>query len=214
MCRWGSGCGDDRVVTDRGVGVADGRGGGWGGFGVVFCTGIRDMSAANFSACLAFTLQQEGGWSDRADDPGGATNQGVTLATFREFTNNPAADAGDLAGMTDPMRDDIYRWMFWRPIVGDALPAGVDLCVFDFAVNAGPGRSAKVMQEALGVTADGAIGPITLAAASATDPAQLVRNLTLARLAYYAGLGKPEFTYGWLARTRACEAAALGMVTP
>ena len=45
------------------------------------------------------------------------------------------------------------------------MPTGTDYCVFDTAINSGPGRAAKFLQEVVGVTADGAIGPRPLAAA-------------------------------------------------
>jgi lysozyme family protein len=171
------------------------------------------MTAANFQACLDFVLSQEGGWSDDPNDPGGATNQGITLATYRTFTNNPDASADDLEEMSDAMRDDIYRTMYWTPICGDDLPAGIDLAVFDFGVNAGPGRAAKELQLVVGVEQDGVIGPLTLAAARGTDLRQTITLLCGNRIVYYEALNKPEFLDGWTARADACEAAALAMVT-
>ena len=170
------------------------------------------MTAANFQACLDFVLAQEGGWSDDPNDPGGATNQGITLATYRTFTNNPDASADDLEEMSDAMRDDIYLTMYWTPIRGDDLPAGIDLCVFDFGVNAGPRTAAEHLQAALGVAEDGIIGPLTLAAAQSQNAGSVIARFTSARLAYYAILNKPEFIDGWTARTNACKTAALAMV--
>ena len=171
------------------------------------------MTAANFQAWLDFELVWEGGWSDNLNDPGGATNQGITLATWRAATCNPNATADDLRAMTDAQRDALYRDMYWATIAGDDLPSGIDLAVADFAVNAGPGRSAKMLQTALGVTADGAIGPVTLAACAAADPSDLIEKLRQARLIYYEGLpGWPEFGRGWAARVAACAEAAVGMV--
>ena len=46
----------------------------------------------NFDACLAFTLKEEGGYSDNPADPGGATNMGITLATYRQWSDNPTLD--------------------------------------------------------------------------------------------------------------------------
>ena len=51
-----------------------------------------------------------------------------------------------------------------NPIKGDDLPGGLDLCIFDFGVNAGPGRAAKYLQTMIGTVADGGIGPNTLKA--------------------------------------------------
>jgi lysozyme family protein len=45
--------------------------------------------ADGFDACLAFTLREEGGYVDDPADPGGATNMGITLATYRQWSDNP-----------------------------------------------------------------------------------------------------------------------------
>jgi lysozyme family protein len=171
------------------------------------------VTAANFPASLAFTLTQEGGWSDDPGDPGGATLNGITLQTLRDYRGDQTASADDLRAMLPAERNAIYRACYWDMVRGDSLPAGADCMVFDFGVNAGPGRSAKMLQTALGVTADGVIGPVTLAACSAADPSDLIEKLRQARLIYYEGLpGWLEFGRGWAARVAACAEAAVGML--
>ena len=59
------------------------------------------------------------------------------------------------------------------------MPSGIDYLVFDFAVNAGCGGSAKVLQRAVGVVPDGGIGPITLAAVNKHDAAELIEKFRL-----------------------------------
>ncbi len=66
------------------------------------------MTACNFAIALAFTLGQEGGWSDDPNDPGGATNQGITLATFRDWCG-ASQTVDDLRDMSHDTRDEIYR---------------------------------------------------------------------------------------------------------
>jgi lysozyme family protein len=78
-----------------------------------------------------------------------------------------------------------------------ALPAGLDLEVFDFGVNAGPGEAVKALQRIVGVTADGSIGPITLSALGQFNPRDLISRYSDARLAYYKALNKPDFEQGW-----------------
>ena len=56
----------------------------------------------------------------------------------------------------------IYRKNYWDRMKCDNVPAGLDLCLFDFGVNAGTGRSAKFLQRMIGTVADGGIGPNTL----------------------------------------------------
>jgi len=172
------------------------------------------MTAANFPAALAFTLSREGGWSDDPGDRGGATNQGITLATYRDALGQPGLTVDDLRAMTDEQRDRIYLMNYWNAVRGDDLPSGIDLAVFDFAVNAGPATAAKALQRIVSVTQDGIIGPETLAAAQAIVPEQAVMALCVDRITYYQSLGKPEFLSGWENRAGACEAAALALVAP
>ena len=117
----------------------------------------------NFQACLAFTLQQEGGFVDDPYDPGGATNMGITLATYREWF--PQATVADLRVIDSATVSEIYENDYWFASDADQFASGVDLMMFDMAVNAGPARAAKLLQQCLGVAQDGRIGPITLAAA-------------------------------------------------
>ena len=51
----------------------------------------------------------------------------------------------------------IYKQNYWDRCKCDLLPSGVDLCVFDFGVNAGTGRGARFLQKCVGAVADGAI---------------------------------------------------------
>ena len=101
----------------------------------------------------------------------------------------------------------------WNPLRADALPAGVDLSVFDMGVNAGIWGSARLLQRAVGFTGeevDGCIGPETLAAAGKWDPRTLVNDLAKQQLAYYRTLSDfPTFGTGWLNRTEARRKAAL-----
>jgi lysozyme family protein len=175
----------------------------------------KHMTASNFPAALQFVLSQEGGWSDRSDDT--PTNQGVTLATYRDALGQPNLTADDLRAMTDEQRDRIYLMGYWQPIRGDDLPSGVDLAVFDFAVNAGPAMAVKALQAVLSVTEDGIVGAETLGRAQAVEimvPQTPIRKLTDARIRFYKSLGKPEFIDGWTNRANACEDAALALIAP
>jgi lysozyme family protein len=90
------------------------------------------------------------------------------------------------------------------------------MMVFDFAVNAGPRRSATVLQQAVGAEQDGSIGPLTLAAVAVENLTFLVGRLAELRVDYYRSLTTlfPTFGRGWLARTDACEAAAMVLLPP
>ena len=113
-------------------------------------------------------------------------------------------------------RRAIYRSLYWNPLRADALPAGVDLSVFDMGVNAGIWGSARLLQRALGFTGeevDGCVGPETLGAAAKCDPRTLVNDLAERQAAYYRSLSDfPTFGRGWLNRTEARRSAALAMI--
>src|ERR1700719_3107773 len=100
--------------------------------------------ADDFDACLAFTLKEEGGYSDDPADPGGATNMGITLATYRQWADNPNLAPLQVRDLSERTARAIYRSLYWNPLRADALPAGVDLSVFDMGVNAGIWGSARL----------------------------------------------------------------------
>jgi lysozyme family protein len=174
------------------------------------------MADLLFAACLAFTLAQEGGYVDDPDDSGGATNMGITLATLQQWDHDAALDPANVEAMTRQTAAAIYRAMYWNTLNGDSLPPGVDLSAFDFGVNAGPGRSAVLLQEALGFTGDevdGCVGPVTLRAALTAKRAQVIADLATRQAAYYRGLAEFDiFGQGWLDRTERRRQAALALL--
>jgi lysozyme family protein len=114
--------------------------------------------------------------------------------------------------LTEDEAREIYRAQYWNVLRCDDLPRGLDLMVFDFGVNAGPGAAAHLLQRALGVRDDGAVGPITLAAARATDPHGCIDRLARLREEHYRALpGFERFGRGWLSRTDIVRRAAQEM---
>ena len=169
------------------------------------------MSAANFPACLAFTLTAEGGFSDNSDDPGGATNFGITLRTLQSFQHGATVD--DLRAITQETVSTIYRREYWAVMGCDNLPSGPDLMIFDFGCNAGPARSVGFLQVVAGVRRDGIDGAITRAAITKMSPTAVIAKLSGLQRAYYQALPDfDDFGDGWLARTERRVAAALRLV--
>jgi lysozyme family protein len=170
----------------------------------------------NFDTSLAFTLREEGGYVDDPADPGWAPNMGITLATYRQWSDDLALGPTQVQDMTARTARAIYRSLYWNPLRADALPTGVDLSVFDMGLNAGIWGSARLLQRALGFTGeevDGCIGPETLGAAAKCEPRSLVNDLADRQTAYYRSLVDfPSFGTGWLNRTKARREAALAMI--
>lgn len=166
----------------------------------------------SFADCLPVILNSEGGFVDDPQDPGGATNLGITLNTLSRWRKHTAT-VEEVEALTPADAAPIYQALYWNVAHCDDCPAGVDLMVFDEAVNQGPGRAVCTLQEAVGVTADGLFGPATTAAISAADPAATINAIAAARVAYYRTLSTfPRFGHGWLNRVQATTAKALAMV--
>jgi uncharacterized protein (TIGR02594 family) len=169
------------------------------------------MTAANYAPSLARLLVHEGGYTNHPSDPGGPTNYGITIHDYRKYID-PAGTAADVRAMSVEQAKLIYRKRYWDVQRCDELPPGVDYATFDYGVNSGIGRSAKVLQRIVGVTADGEIGDDTIAAARARDPKLLVGAICDERLAFLRGLGTwPTFGRGWGRRVAEVRAAALAM---
>lgn len=162
----------------------------------------------NFKTALKHVLQYEGGWSDHPRDPGGATMKGVTLATFRRFYGDHRTK-DDLRHITDTQLETIYKTGYWDKVRGDDLPSGIDLAVFDVAVNSGYDRAIKLLQGALGVTQDGVLGPKTLLRAQDLPPGTVIENLCNRRLHFLKSLSTwNTFGKGWSTRVLAVVKAA------
>lgn len=163
---------------------------------------------ANFSRSLESLLKHEGGFSDDPLDPGGMTNRGVTRAVWSEWLGRPAS-VKEMAQLTVQDVTPLYKRKYWDKINGDELPDGLDYCVFDFAVNSGVGRAAKLLQSCLGVTVDGQIGPKTIAAAKASNVKKVIELYGLARLTFLKSLPHwSVYKNGWSSRVADVTAAA------
>jgi lysozyme family protein len=168
---------------------------------------------ANFFKSLEMVLKHEGGFVDHPDDPGGATNKGITHKTYSDFLGRPLEDVDELKNIPEEHVQLIYKQGYWDKVKGDNLPSGVDFAIFDWAVNSGPGRAAKALQKAVGATADGAIGPKTLAAVEAADAAEIIKAVADDREAFYKSLRTfNTFGKGWLRRNKETRDFALEMV--
>jgi len=166
-----------------------------------------------FDRCMDVTLKWEGGYVDHPRDPGGATNMGITHITLAAWRGRRVTKA-EVRALTKAEAKEIYRARYWDKVRGDDLPPGLDLVAFDGAVNSGPRRGAEWLQEALGVTSDGVIGPKTIAAAQAADPAMTINVATDIRLSFLMRLNTwNTFGEGWGNRVADIRANALRMAS-
>jgi lysozyme family protein len=167
---------------------------------------------SNYDKCLETILHHEGGYVNHPKDPGGETNLGVTKRVYEEH--------GGTKDMKDLLVEDvapIYKKGYWDKMKGDDLPGGLDLCVFDFGVNAGPGRAAKFLQQMIGTTVDGGIGPNTLAKVEEyvreNGEHETVKKYQEMRQKYYEQLSTfATFGRGWTRRVEETTKLALDII--
>lgn len=165
----------------------------------------------NFKECLALVLKSEGGFVNHPSDPGGMTNLGVTKRVWEEYTGHEA-DEKIMRGLTPEKVAPLYEQRYWRPTYCEVLPRGLDLLVFSMGINAGTGRSVKLLQSCIGCVADGVIGSRTMALVKSSNVADLIGKFSEARRQYYRSLKTfPVFGKGWLARVDREESEALNM---
>ena len=158
-------------------------------------------------------LVSEGGYVHHPSDPGGRTNLGVTQATWENWVGRKS-DEAEMRSLTPEKVEPLYKKKFYDAVRGDELPAGISYLLFDFAVNAGVGRSIKTLQTAVGVTPDGGFGPITMAAVQAVDLVELIERFSQAKEDFYRSLTTfSTFGTGWLNRVADVKQHATSMVT-
>lgn len=165
----------------------------------------------NFDHCFQMLLKHEGGFVNHPKDPGGATNLGVTLATYEQWVGR-AVTIDEMRSLTVDDVAPIYRKNYWDAVRGDDLPSGVDWSVLDWAVNSGPGRASRALQRIVGATIDGKIGPKTLQAVMDIDPVKIIDMMYEERQRFYQGLSTFDtFGRGWTRRNKETRQAALLM---
>lgn len=167
----------------------------------------------NLERALTEIFGHEGGFTDDPRDRGNWTEGRVGKGQLKGTKFGISAMSYprvDIRNLTREKAADIYRLDFWAAVEGDALPSGVDLCVFDAAVNSGSWRATRWLQEVVGVSQDGRIGPLTMGAVSARKPADIINAYCDARLrdmrtfATWDDHGK-----GWTRRVEGIRATAL-----
>jgi lysozyme family protein len=126
----------------------------------------------------------------------------------------PGATAADIKAMRLDDAETIYRNAYWNVLRCDELPAGLDYAVFDYGVNSGVSRAAKVLQRLLGLTDDGGVTDAVLAAVRKGNAADLAARLCDERLAFLKQLKTwPVFGTGWTRRVAEVRTAALAMAS-
>lgn len=121
---------------------------------------------SNLILAETFTRQAEGGFTV---DNGGPTNYGVTQGTYDAYRESVNLPRQSVSFISQAEVSTIMSSEYWLPAGCDKLPRNLSICQFDTSFNSGPSRAVKLLQETLGVPADGMFGPETEAAVAACD---------------------------------------------
>lgn len=171
------------------------------------------MTTTGFPRALPRVLAHEGGYVNDPQDPGGATNKGITYRVYDAYRQKNGLAPRDVREITPDEVAAIYRFQYWNPAHCDELPAGLDYVVFDGNVNSGVSRSVKWLQQALGVEQDGQVGAVTLAAIKQRDTLELIDDICDIRMAFLKRLKHwPRFGRGWTKRVSGVRAVGKAWV--
>lgn len=170
---------------------------------------------ANLTRSLKQIFGHEGGFTKDRRDPGnwtgGRVGRGRLVGTKFGIAANSYPNL-DIRNLTLADAEAIYRQDYAARIRYDELPAGVDHVTLDLAINSGVKRAALMLQETLGVEADGWIGPKTIAIALSRDWFLTIDALCDRRLGWLRSL-KTWKTYGrgWTRRIKDVRAFGLAL---
>jgi len=167
---------------------------------------------ANFNIAYNLVAEAEGGYQNHPNDTGNynsrgqlvGTNWGISAPVYEQWMGRPPS-AADMRDMTQAEAREIYRRRFWDKILGDQITdQAIANIFFDGVVNHGR-TGITIMQNVLGVTADGIVGPVTIGAINSRPPAELYVQYREARRSFYQDLvnRKPAlavFLDGWMNR--------------
>lgn len=156
----------------------------------------------NYRFCFEEVIGHEGGFTDRRSDPGNwtggrigrgkprGTKYGISAASYPRL---------DIKNLTLKQAEDIYYVDYYEPSGASLCSAGLDLAVFDAAVNTGVSRAKRWLQIAVGTKADGVIGPNTqlaIAKAVRDRPLETLQEFMAQRTWHHMKLDSMDDEYG------------------
>lgn len=159
---------------------------------------------AFFQKAVQVLLSHEGGYRNRPSDPGGETKFGITARSYPKINIKALTREGAIS---------IYKADWWdRYGYGSFGNYPLALKVFDLAVNIGPGRAHRFLQEAVNellqagggearfyLQVDGELGPLTFESVNVVDPTCLLLRFLSKVHAHYkkCAVKQPDELKGW-----------------
>lgn len=163
---------------------------------------------ADVNKLVPFILKWEGGFVNDPDDLGGATNMGVTLATYMQYCRKkgyPVPTVDRLKRMSEREWAEILKTMYWDRWKADQIiNQSVANILVDWVWASGI-HGIKRPQKILGVDVDGIVGVQTIAAVNARDGKDLFYAIKSDRVNFIDEICKArpaneKFRRGWLNR--------------
>lgn len=162
---------------------------------------------AEFVPAFERMIVDEGGYKLHtvAGDRGGQTYAGIARNANPRWPGWAAIDAG--GEPPAQLVRDFYAAEYWAPLGCDRIrEQAIAETLFNFGVNAGTKTAAKIAQAVVGVTPDGQLGPVTLAALNRVEPTLFCAAFALGKLKRYADIvnrdrSQSKFLLGWVNRT-------------
>jgi lysozyme family protein len=162
---------------------------------------------AKIEEIMPFILKWEGGYAHNKYDKGGATNKGITYKTWEAYCKSKGKEASltSLRHMTNEEWKEIFIEHSWKPWQGDKIESQrvANICV-DWSWMSGA-KVIKKVQKLLGLTADGVVGPKTLASINGHSEDALFGQIKELRKKHFESIVKKDptqqiFLKGWLNR--------------
>jgi len=177
---------------------------------------IKPIPADNFTRIQPIIDKWEGGFTDDPQDPGGATNIGITQADLKRWRQHDVTK-DDVRSLTRDEAMQIFKAFYWDPLRCDEMPVAAALMTYNAGVNSGIGRGARWLQQCLNkqgfnIDVDGSVGPLTLSACTQADVTRLVNDFATAQESFLRSL--PTFSHfgtGWMNRMNDVRGRALAM---
>ena len=138
----------------------------------------------NLDSIFTKVLNVEAGYVNNPNDNGGPTNFGITQDVLSAWRGH-SVSANDVKLLQKPEAIQIYEKNYWIPIAGDSLPNGVDLILFDAAVNHSTSWAVNALQKAVGAPQENTVTVTTLALLGTLKPESIIFSVAEQRKQRY-----------------------------
>ena len=166
-----------------------------------------NFTMGDFKKGFGYVLQNEGGYTNDANDSGGPTTWGITMEEYARFKGR-GVSIDEVKKISQKEAETIYKRNYWDVLNLDGVKNdAVATAIFDQAVNRGVRTVAKAIQGIVGVPQDGHFGPITLKAINSAEEKNLIEAISKEAANSYKQIADKNpknkvFLRGWLARAR------------